>query len=171
MKYLIVALTVGLAACAPTKPTVHNAGTASPHFQQVLNNVTPYQGETIRWGGAVAELRNYKDYAEVTMVQFPLTRFGKPISTEKSAGRFVVRSEQFLDPLVYEKGALVTFIGQVAPATQVKVDEKTLMLPVVQMSDSHTWPENYGERNRPYNPKHDDQFIGYGYYGTGSYSP
>ncbi len=125
----------------------------------------------MRWGGVVADVSNHEDHAELTLVQFPVTRYGKPISTTNSAGRFSVKSDRFLDPVIYETGALVTVVGLINGEQTRKVDQKSLRMPLVTMTDSQVWPEQYAHRKRPYNPKHDWPFRGYGYYGTGSYSP
>lgn len=171
MKILFALLPFLLIACTQQGPKMHAFNPNTPQFDQVRTNTTHYQGQAVRWGGLVAEVRNDELFSEVTMVQFPLTRFGKPISTQPSSGRFMVRSASFLDPVIFEKGALVTYIGKVDSSVLIKVDQKTITVPVITLIQSHTWPENYGERGRPYNPKQDARFIGYGYYGTGSYSP
>lgn len=171
MKFIFALLPFVLIACSHQAPNMHAFNPNTPQFEQVLGNFNAYEGQAVRWGGLVAEVRNYEHFSEVTMVQFPLTRFGKPISSQPSSGRFIVRSAAFLDPLIFEKGALVTYIGTIDSSIITTVDQKTITVPVIELTESHTWPENYGERGRPYNPKHDARFIGYGYYGTGSYSP
>lgn len=171
MRLLIFLSVLFLSACASQSPTVHRTPADNVDLQTVLNTHEAHQDKTVRWGGAVAQLKNYAEHAELTIVEFPLTKRGKPIATQNSAGRFVVETGRFLDPLIYKEGALVTVLGKVSGSQTLTVDEKTLTAPVLTLLDSRVWPDSYADRGRPYNPKHDDRFIGYGYYGTGSYSP
>jgi outer membrane lipoprotein len=171
MRFLIVLLMLTLTACAATKPTIHAKSNQELSYEQVVGNLDTYQQQTVRWGGIIAEVANYENFSELTIVQFPLTRYGVPITSEKSAGRFIVRSDDFLDPIIYSPEKRVTFLGTVQSLQLQKVDQKMLSLPLITLDESHVWPQNDPESSRAYNPKHDAPFLGYGYYGTGSYSP
>lgn len=171
MRILSLLLMMVLTACAATKPVIHAKSHHDIAYEQVLHDIEAYQDQTVRWGGMIAQVANYENFSELTIVQFPLTRYGVPISTGKSAGRFIVRSEYFLDPMIYSPEKLVTFIGKIKTLQLQKVDQKMLALPLITIDDSHVWPQKDPESSRPYNPKHDAPFLGYGYYGTGSYSP
>lgn len=171
MKFMTAILVALLSGCAAMNPSIENPPSNDLQYAQVLPNISQYQDQVVRWGGVVADVSNQQNQAELTLVQFPLTRYGKPITTANSAGRFIVQSNGFLDPLIYEKGAVVTVVGSLSGEQTHKVDQKSLRMPVVIMTDSQVWPEQYADRERPYNPKHDWPFRGYGYYGTGSYSP
>lgn len=171
MRFLIVLLMLTLTACAATKPSIHAKSNQELSYEQVIGNIESYQRQTVRWGGIIAEVANYENFSELTIVQFPLTRYGVPITSEKSAGRFIVRSDDFLDPIIYSPEKRVTFLGTVQSLQLQKVDQKMLSLPLITLNESHVWPQNDPESSRPYNPKHDAPFLGYGYYGTGSYSP
>lgn len=170
MRILVLLAMLFLGACA-AQTSVHRAPADNVDLQTVLNAPENHEQKTVRWGGAVAMLKNHADRAELTVVEFPLTDRGKPITGKNSSGRFVIQTDRFLDPLIYENGALVTVVGSISGVQSLTVDEKTLTAPVIKLRDIHVWPDNYADRKRPYNPKHDDRFIGYGYYGTGSYTP
>ncbi len=160
-----------LAACSTSKPSLFATSANDITYQQLTQYVDQFQHEMVRWGGVIVDVENAEDRARLTVVHFPLTRYGKPITSENSDGRFVVLSERFLDPIIYSKGKLITVIGQVDGSETQKIDKRTLTLPVILLQENYLWPENYAEGTRPYNPKHDAPFLGYGYYGTGSYSP
>jgi outer membrane lipoprotein len=171
MRILTLLVILVLTACGPAKPTIHAKSNNDISYEQVVQNVEIYQGQIVRWGGMIGQVANYENFSELTIVQFPLTRHGVPISTEPSAGRFIVRSEHFLDPLIYSPDKLVTIIGTVMTLQLQKVDQKMLALPLIAVDDSHVWPQNNPASSRTYNPKHDAPFLGYGYYGTGTYAP
>lgn len=171
MRILTVLLMFMLAGCAATQPSIYAKSHNDIPYEEVLQNFESHEQQTVRWGGMIAHVANYENFSELTIVQFPLTRYGVPISSEKSAGRFIVRSESFLDPMIYSPEKLATFIGTVNSLQLQKVDQKMLSLPLITLEESHVWPQKDPESSRPYNPKHDAPFLGYGYYGTGSYSP
>lgn len=171
MRILTLFVILVLTACGPTKPSIHAKSNNDISYEQVIQNVDLYQGQLVRWGGMIGQVANYENFSELTIVQFPLTRHGVPISTEPSAGRFIVRSEHFLDPLIYSPEKLVTIIGTVKTLQLQKVDQKMLNLPLIAVEQSHVWPQNNPSSSRTYNPKHDAPFLGYGYYGTGTYAP
>ena len=171
MRILSLLVMILLTACSATKPSIYAKPNNDISYQQVHQSIDTYQGQTVRWGGIIAQVANYENFSELTIVQFPLTRHGIPITTRESAGRFVVRSDQFLDPIIYSPEKRVTFVGTVESSQMQKVDQKMLSLPVILPEESHVWPQQDPESSRPYNPKHDAPFLGYGYYGTGSYSP
>lgn len=160
-----------LTACSAAKPSLFATSANDISYQQLIQRVDQYQHETVRWGGVIVEVENTEDRARLTVVHFPLTRYGKPITSKDSDGRFVVLSERFLDPIIYKKGKLITVIGQVDGFETQQVDRRTLTLPIILLQENYLWPENCAEGSRSYNPKHDAPFLGYGYYGTGSYSP
>lgn len=171
MRIFTVLFVVTLTACAASKPSIHAKSHNEIAYEEVLQNIEAYQEQTVRWGGMIAQVANYENFSELTIVQFPLTRYGVPISTANSGGRFVVRSERFLDPLIYTPEKLATFIGTVKTLQLQKIDQKMLSLPLIHLEQDHVWPKQNPEASRAYNPKHDAPFLGYGYYGTGSYSP
>lgn len=168
---VLVIVMLTLTACAATNPSIYAKPSNDISYEQVVQNIEAYQGQTVRWGGMIAQVANYEDFSELTIVQFPLTRYGIPITTEKSAGRFIVRSEGFLEPMIYSPEKRLTIIGAVKTLQLQKVGQKMLTVPMISIEGSHVWPQADAESSRPYNPKHDAPFLGYGYYGTGSYSP
>lgn len=171
MRIVSVLFITLLAACSTGKPSLFATSANDISYQQLSRQVEQFQHQTVRWGGVIVEVENAEDLARLTVVHFPLTRYGKPITSENSDGRFVVLSEGFLDPIIYAKGKLITVIGQVEGSETQQIDKRTLTLPVIRLQENHLWPESYAESSRAYNPKHDAPFLGYGYYGTGSYSP
>lgn len=171
MRFMLLLMLAVLSGCTVKTTSIHHSPTPDIQLTQVTSATDSYVGQQVRWGGMVAEVRNLEQQSELTLVQFPLTRYGNPITTGRSVGRFVVTTKSFLDPLIYQEGVLVTVVGTIEDVITRQIDQKSLPIPVVNMTDSQVWPDKYGDRLYPYNPKHDAPFRGYGYYGTGSYSP
>lgn len=166
---LILALSA-LTACSYMSPTI-KPPTEDLSLKQVAENIELFKGKTVRWGGKIIAVENNEQQSEILVVQFPLNRVGRPDESNDSDGRFFIRSADFLDPEVYKKDSFVTVLGEVVDHKSITVDQKQLTLPVIQLIKDQRWPANNPVSGLPYNPKHDWPFVGYGYYGTGSYSP
>lgn len=166
--FIIMLFALTLTACGTTSSTGGRYGAVQ--LEQVMSAVDSHIGQSVRWGGKIIEVKNFQDYSQIQLVQFPLNRRGRPIETDESQGRFFVRSNAFLDPEIFKVGTMLTVNGEVVDKATLKVDQKDLVLPVVTIADTQRWP-THSASGRPYNPKHDWPFVGYGYYATGSYSP
>lgn len=169
--FLMIMVTIWLTACSSVSPRIQSAPAGDLQLKQAATNVGEFKGQTVRWGGKVIEVKNFETYSVIQLVQFPLNRYGRPVEDGASQGRFFSRSADFLDPEIYQLGAMVTVVGQITEDETIKVDQKTLVLPVVGIEETKVWPAFNAASGRPYNPKHDWPFVGFGYYGTGSYSP
>lgn len=167
LTFLTIAL---LTACSSTSQTMQSNRYDDLQLKQVTPSVASYKGETVRWGGKIIKVHNFDTHSQLQLVQFPLNRYGRPIQANNSQGRFFTRSNDFLDPEIFKEGMMLTVVGQISDQASITVDKKNLVVPVVEIQESQRWPANSAS-GREYNPKHDWPFIGYGYYGTGSYSP
>jgi len=171
MKAIIIAsLAIFITACSSAPATIQHAPRGDIQLKQVIPDADAHVGEAVRWGGKIIEVKNQQDFSRLQLVQFPLNRYGRPVESRESQGRFLVRSHAFLDPEIFTIGSMLTVYGKIAETSTLKVDQKTLTLPVLDIIDSQRWPLNSAS-GRPYNPKHDWPFVGFGYYATGSYSP
>jgi outer membrane lipoprotein len=168
--FLIASLAIFITACSSAPATIQHAPRSDIQLKSVSANVEAHIGEAVRWGGKIIEVKNEQNFSQIQLVQFPLNRYGRPVESNESQGRFLVRSKDFLDPEIFTTGSMLTVYGKISEKTTLKVDQKTLTLPVIDIIDSQRWPVNSAS-GRPYNPKHDWPFVGFGYYATGSYSP
>ena len=85
------------------------------------------------------------------IVQYPLNHYGKPITNQSSDGRFLAKTTEFIDPVVYKKGTLLTFTGTLNGEDARKVDQKELIMPVLDVSSMYKW--------QPYQPIQRDPFY------------
>ncbi len=172
LRFIIFTLVLSaLTACSYMSPTIKPPAEGDLSLKQVTANIDLYQGKPVRWGGKIIAVENTEQQSELMVVQFPLNRVARPVESDNSAGRFIIRSPNFLDPEVYKQDSFITALGQVVDQKKITVDQKQLILPVIQLIKEQRWPANNPVSGLPYNPKHDWPFVGYGYYGTGSYSP
>jgi len=170
MKYIFYLSLIFLSACSSLPPAISNAPTEDLPLKKVAIDVGLFIGKTVRWGGKIIKVNNDENFSTVQVLQYPLNSFGTPKITETSQGRFFSQSKKFLDPEIYEEGELVTFVGTVQSVETIQVDKKTLLLPVINIQDSHVWPERYKGTSHYYvDHHHGGRYYGYGYYPYGHY--
>lgn len=99
-------------------------------------------GQTARWGGIIVEVENKPQQTFVEIVNFPLNHYGKPNANEETIGRFKVKMDGFVDPINFEKGRLITFVGEVQKPIAGMVGEQPYMYPLIMGDNFHLWREN-----------------------------
>lgn len=148
MKWMTYMLPVFLIACSSLPKTIQNPPSDDLQLENVAVQAADYVNNPIRWGGKIITANNDNGQSILQIVQFPLNSFGRPVVGKDSQGRFLIQSEQFLDPEVYNPGRLATFTGIIHSEQQRLIDKKALNLPVVQMAVSHLWLKQ--KKIRPY---------------------
>jgi outer membrane lipoprotein len=173
MRIIFYLTLILLTACSSTSPLIKTAPLEDYQLKHVVLNVDNFVGKSVRWGGKVIKVNNDEKFSTIQMVQFPLNGFGKPLPTKSSQGRFSSQSQKFLDPVIFEEGTLVTFAGTVLSTETIKVDKKSLLVPIINITEFHIWPERNKDfdHGHYYISPHHGRYIGYGYYGTGRYYP
>ncbi|PTB99925.1 starvation-inducible protein, partial [Thalassospira xiamenensis] len=77
----------------------------------------------------------------IEVVSFELTDWGRPRPSDQSEGRFRAYLEQFVDPMVYKKGRLITFLGTVGQPEAGKIDDFEYVFPTIQVAGKQLWEE------------------------------
>lgn len=111
------------------------------NYPQVAANPEGSVNQGARWGGVIANVENLADTTLVEMVHYPLRAYGKPIISDESIGRFRVYVDGFLDPMVFEQGRSITFVGQVLGIEEGLVGEHNYQFPTLHADGYHLWRE------------------------------
>lgn len=99
------------------------------------------QGQSARWGGEIAQVRNLAQGSELEVVQFALNASGRPLKTDTSGGRFKIQVPGFIDPAIHAPGRLVTALGTFTGIERGKVGEQDYSFPILTSDRVHLWPE------------------------------
>lgn len=110
-------------------------------YQQALDKPEAVVGQTARWGGAIADVRNSDSGTIIEVVNFDLIHYGRPQTSDESDGRFLAVIDKFVDPLVYKKGRFITFVGQIETPKEGKIDEYKYLFPTLAVSGMKLWKE------------------------------
>ncbi|HMA67080.1 MAG TPA: Slp family lipoprotein [Desulfosalsimonadaceae bacterium] len=151
-----------LAACSVVSSDIRRQAADVP-FAKIAEDPAAYEGRTVILGGYVAKLENLIDKSRLVVLQAPLDFQDRPGRRRDSRGRFVAVTENFLDPMVYEKGRQVTVAGTISGRSREKVGEYRYAMPVLAAKEIHLWqqwqPRPPYWHHDPYPPWADDYFY------------
>lgn len=100
------------------------------------------KGKMARWGGVIVGVENKENKTWVEVVNFPLNHYGRPNTFEETIGRFKVELDGFVDPINFEEGRSVTFIGAVERPVAGMVGEQPYMYPRIKCENFHMWRQD-----------------------------
>ena len=108
-------------------------------FGALQSNPGAYQGQTALLGGKILEVKATPSLSELVVLQFPLASGDRPEDADQSQGRFLVRSDKFLDPAVYQKDLKVTVLGQITGSESRPIGGFNYLYPVLQAREIKVW--------------------------------
>ena len=157
---VIVITALWLGGCASQVPIeIRESPPDNPTVAAVRNNLQEFKGRYVRWGGTIASVENRETETDVEVVARKLDSEGRPYATDDSLGRFLVRIEGFLDPVIYTQDRSVTVYGVLDTMITRPIGEHVYTYPLVQSESFYLWPEYpYYPGYAPYGP------YPYGYY-------
>ena len=118
-------------------------------------------GSMARWGGIIVNVENKPQKTLVEVAHFPLVSYGKPNTSDSTVGRFKAQLDGFVDPIVFEEGRTVTFVGELGEPVAGMVGEQPYTYPLIKATGYHLWRETSTYDISPM----------YFHYGMGWYSP
>ena len=96
-----------------------------------------FKGKIVVIGGAIVDSRNEKDGSYIEVLQQPLDGRGRPIESDRSAGRFIVYSKGFLDRAIYAPGKRLTVAGTVMGGLAGKIGDMDYVYPLIRAEELH----------------------------------
>jgi outer membrane lipoprotein len=134
-------------------------------YAQVKADPEAWRGSTLVLGGRIIEVKNERSGTTLEILRYSLDRSGYPTTVDEAGGRFLARTDRFLDPEVYEAGRLVTLAGTLEGSETRPVGGVDYAYPVFRVGELRLLREPY--RSYPYAP----YYYGYPYYGDPFYDP
>jgi outer membrane lipoprotein len=109
-------------------------------FSELQGNIDQHGGKVVMLGGRVVETKGSQTGSEMSVLQLPLDRSGRPEDANQSEGRYLIRSGRFLDPAVYEKGTLLTVVGRLSGSEVRSIGGFQYVYPIVEAIEVKPWP-------------------------------
>jgi outer membrane lipoprotein len=133
-------------------------------LNQVRQNPDVFKEKLVVWGGEIIETVNQRDgTTEIVVFQRPLGWRGEPKETSYSEGRFLILTDNYLDPYIFRRGKKITVGGEMIGEKTKPLGEMDYRYPVVSSKQIYLWPEYYYP---PYSYNY-DLWWGYPYWGWG----
>ena len=129
-------------------------------YEQTKADPALYRGKTLLLGGLIVDNTVSREGTTLEVLRYTLDRYGEPVAVDEEGGRFLVRSERFLDPELYRAGVLITLTGTVMGQETHALKGVDYTYPVFRLGEAHLWNRQYRE------PYYYDPFYGpyYPYY-------
>ena len=110
-------------------------------FSEVQKTPDKFVGEIVLFGGKIIETQVTSTSSELTVLQMPLDNSSRPVDLDQSKGRFLIRSEQFLDPAIYQKGIPLSVIGIIKGSQVRAIGDFNYAYPLLEIIEIKLWPE------------------------------
>jgi outer membrane lipoprotein len=143
--FLLLLAALLIAACAPVFPReVMDRVDHHLSFRDLQSNPDQFKGTWTMFGGEIIAVKNEQDGTSIEVLQKPLDSDGRPLDTDKSDGRFLIHTNQYLDAAVYQPGRPITIIGEVAGYKTMQIDEISYRYPLLDEKFIHLWKPSAG---------------------------
>lgn len=118
-------------------------------FARLLDNPAGYQGKTFLLGGVIVATEASREGSTLEVLRYTLDRSDRPLEADETSGRFLVRTQKFLDPVLYASGRLVTLTGQFAAVETRPLGGVDYRYPLLTLGELYLWPKNEEYRLPP----------------------
>ncbi|MBW1692572.1 MAG: Slp family lipoprotein [Deltaproteobacteria bacterium] len=111
-------------------------------FSELQENPDRFIDEIVLFGGKIIETKVTPTSSELIVLQMPLDNGSRPVNLDQSKGRFLIRSEQFLDPAIYQKGILLSTVGVVKGSQSQAIGGFNYVYPILETIEIKLWPKD-----------------------------
>jgi len=143
MRPYLLMICLLLSACASLPQAMKNVPVTDITHAQAIENMDTHKDAPVRWGRVIIDVENNENYTLIQALLYPISYLGRPNLAKPNGGLFIIRSEKFLDPLIYAKENEITVVGTLNGYKERKVGKKIIRVPLIQSEAIHLWPENY----------------------------
>lgn len=145
----------------------------SVRFNDLRASPDTYIGRTVLFSGLAMNARRVKDRTEIEVLQLPTGAGLSPSDRRsQSEGRFLaVKTGEFFDPAVIEKGTPLTVLGEVKGTMTKPLDDGDYLYPVIEIKHLVDWNDVRSRQGDRYGSGYGYGYGGYPYYGYGPYAP
>jgi outer membrane lipoprotein len=167
MRWLGLALAVLLGGCATAFPTeVMRTVDIRVTAEELRRDPLAHKAERVIVGGEILSTQPRQGETEIELLARRLESDHSPERTDRSPGRLLLRSPDFLDPAVYAPGRRITVVGTVTGAVERRVGELPYRYPMIAVERIRLWPKEeltgpayYPWAAWPYGPYYYDPYF------------
>ena len=93
------------------------------------------------FGGKILNNQASTAFSELTVLQLRIDNRGRPKDGDQSEGRYLIQSDQFLDPAIYKKEALLTVAGRITGSEVRAIGGFDYIYPILKAIEIKLWPK------------------------------
>jgi outer membrane lipoprotein len=143
--FVLTALWASLTACAGgISKQARSQVTYFDTFSQLQQEPERYRGETVMLGGKIVDVQIASGETTLVVLQLELAGNTRPADSDTSQGRFLVKSDQFIDPALYPLGTQITVVGHLTGSEIRNIGQMPYRYPVVDIIEIKKWAPNSG---------------------------
>ena len=140
-----------LAGCGSVFPKASLVGVnRALTMEELRRDPDAHRGARVVLGGVILSTTPKVGQTEIEVLSRPLGESDAPKRTDRSDGRFLVTTTDFLDPAVYATGRRLTALGTVTGGEERKLGELPYRYPVIRAERLYLWAEDVGLGGYPY---------------------
>jgi outer membrane lipoprotein len=143
MHWLGLALAVLVGGCASAFPgEVMRTVDTRISADDVRRDPDAFKGARVIVGGDILSTQPKPGETEIELLARRLRDDDSPERSDRSPGRLLLRSADFLDPAVYAAGRRISVIGTVSGVEERKVGELPYRYPVIAVERIRLWAQD-----------------------------
>lgn len=146
-----------LGACTSLPKAMKDANVHDVTYAQASKDIAGHKNTPVRWGGVIIDVENEDKFSLIQALFYPLNQSGRP-RLDKNGGRFVIKSTEFFDPIIYVKDREITVVGTLNGDIERMVGKRVIQVPLIESKAIHLWPKDhfYDYNNKFYEDYFDD---------------
>ncbi|WP_290634109.1 Slp family lipoprotein [Aquisalimonas sp.] len=134
-----VVLAAVITGCSSLPGEIRNPPRDAVAFHEGASDPDAFKGEEVRWGGEIIGVDNRDSKSWIEVLQRPLDVDGRPLDTDRTGGRFVVRVDGFLDPAVYAEGRDLTVHGTIERGAEGAIGNQPYLYTIIDAETTYLW--------------------------------
>ena len=146
-KLFLLSFCLLLGACISLPQDMKNAHVEDIPYAGVNGKANGFIDAPVRWGGIIIDVANEESFSLVEVLFHPLNYLGRPQSDKPAEGRFIIKSNEFFDPMVYTNNTEITVVGTLNGKIERKIGKRIIQVPLILSKNIHLWPKEYHDED------------------------
>src|SRR5258705_529821 len=140
-----------LAGCGSVFPKASLVGVnRALTLEELRRDPDAHRGERVVLGGEILATTPKVGQTEIEVLSRPLGGSDAPKRTDRSDGRFLAVTPDFLDPAIYSAGRRLTVLGTVVGGEERKLGELPYRYPLIRVEHMYLWAQDVLLGGYPY---------------------
>ena len=137
----IFLITLSLGCATGISPEVRSQVTHTGTFSEVHRAPDAYLGKIVIFGGKILSSQASPSASELTVLHLRIDSRDRPKDGDQSEGRYIIQSDQFLDPAIYKMETVLTVVGKMTGSEVRTIGGFEYIYPKLKAIEIKLWPK------------------------------